>query len=84
KHGTDTLAKLCKLSDGIYGSLNKLREVTEKARAMTGSEECPALCRDEMIPLMDSLRRDADEAETLVKRELWPFPTYGDLLYYND
>ncbi|MBR4799673.1 MAG: glutamine synthetase type III, partial [Clostridia bacterium] len=84
KHETETLSRLCALSDGIYASLTSLRAGTEKVRASMGKEECPALCRDEIIPLMDSLRRDADEAETLVKRDLWPFPTYGDLLYYND
>ena len=32
---------------------------------------------------MAELRRAADEAEILTERDYWPFPTYGDLLYYN-
>ena len=84
KHESETLEKLCALSDGIYCTLGKLREATESVRETIGQPECPAACRDVIRPLMEELRRDADEAETLVKRGSWPFPTYGDLLYYND
>ena len=30
---------------------------------------------------MDTLRSAADSAEALTDRTLWPYPTYGDLLY---
>ena len=30
---------------------------------------------------MQELRAVADELETLVGEEYWPFPTYGDLLF---
>ena len=30
---------------------------------------------------MHELRAVADELETLVAEEYWPFPTYGDLLF---
>ena len=41
-----------------------------------------AQMRDKVVPLMRQLRADADELETVVGREYWPMPTYGDLLYY--
>ena len=37
--------------------------------------------RDELLPAMDVLRAAADEAETLTAADVWPFPTYGDLLF---
>ena len=37
--------------------------------------------RDLLLPVMDTLRAAADEAEEIVPREEWPFPTYGDLLF---
>ncbi len=38
--------------------------------------------RYEVFPAMQALRAVADELETIVGKEDWPFPTYGDLLYY--
>ena len=34
-----------------------------------------------MFPAMQELRAVADELETLVGEDYWPFPTYGDLLF---
>jgi len=34
------------------------------------------------LPAMDALRAPADALEDLVGKQYWPFPTYGDLLYY--
>jgi glutamine synthetase len=30
---------------------------------------------------MSALRVDGDKLETIVDEELWPIPTYGDLLF---
>ena len=30
---------------------------------------------------MDNIRHIADEAETVVSRDYWPYPTYGDILF---
>jgi glutamine synthetase len=37
--------------------------------------------RDKLVPAMAELRAVADELETLVAKEYWPFPTYGELLF---
>ena len=37
--------------------------------------------RDEILPRMATLRAPADKAETLVGADMWPYPTYGDLLF---
>lgn len=34
-----------------------------------------------VIPPMNALRSACDEAENLTSEELWPFPTYGDILF---
>jgi glutamine synthetase len=39
------------------------------------------LYRDGVFKAMADLREDADILETIVDREIWPFPTYGDILY---
>jgi glutamine synthetase len=37
--------------------------------------------RDKLVPAMTELRAVADELETIVAKDFWPFPTYGDLLF---
>jgi len=37
--------------------------------------------RDDVIPDMQSLRAVADELETIVGEEYWPYPTYDELLF---
>ena len=81
-HTTSTLKRLVELSDEMSASLTRLRANAEHAQRNLSSEKCGFFCRDEVLPLMDELRKAADEAETLTERSYWPFPTYGDLLYY--
>ena len=35
----------------------------------------------QVFPRMEALRRDVDALENLVPKDLWPMPTYGDLLF---
>ncbi|WP_321330459.1 glutamine synthetase III [uncultured Ilyobacter sp.] len=37
--------------------------------------------RKEILPSMDKIRTAADTLETLCSKEIWPMPTYEDLLY---
>ena len=37
--------------------------------------------KNEIIPLMNEIRKNTDAAEVIMPRELWPYPTYGDLLF---
>ncbi len=36
---------------------------------------------DDVLFIMDNIRNVVDEAETIVAREYWPYPTYGDILF---
>ena len=82
-HTSETLKRLIELSDEMSASLKRLRANAEYAQRNLNSEKCGVYCRDELLPVMAELRRSADEAEILTERSFWPFPTYGDLLYYN-
>ncbi len=37
--------------------------------------------RRQVIPAMDALRKPVDELEMIVDKEIWPMPSYGDLLF---
>ena len=35
----------------------------------------------EIVPAMKALRSPIDKLECIVDKDLWPIPSYGDLLY---
>jgi glutamine synthetase len=37
--------------------------------------------RDEVIPAMSEVRKAADTLETIIDAELWPLPSYAEMLY---
>lgn len=49
---------------------------------MTGTLDAAKNYHDSVFMAMQELRVSCDELETVVSREYWPFPTYGDLLFY--
>ena len=38
-------------------------------------------CKDEVCKAMTELRTPVDELEMLVDKEMWPMPSYGDLIF---
>jgi glutamine synthetase len=44
-------------------------------------EELVQYARNEMLPAMNKIREAADNLETLCSKEIWPIPTYEELLY---
>ena len=62
-------------------ALAGLADVTAKAAAVQGTKECAYAYHDLVVPAMEALRRPADRLEMLVDKELWPMPSYGDLIF---
>lgn len=62
-------------------ALSALLEVAEYAgRAPEGRLRAEAY-RDRVLPAMAALRAPVDRLETLMPADVWPMPTYGDLLF---
>lgn len=63
------------------------RRIESLDKAIAGTHECTdLLCeaqyfRDKVLSAMQELRAVSDELETIVAKDAWPFPTYGDLLF---
>ena len=38
-------------------------------------------CREKVVKAMEELRKPVDELEMLVDKEMWPMPSYGDLIF---
>ncbi len=62
-------------------ALVKLQEMENKASAMTEGREQAFVYKDEVKEAMEALRRPVDELEMLVDKEVWPYPTYADLMF---
>ena len=65
-----------------YAAEKKLEETQRAVKSETDLQTEANLCHEKVFAAMQELREYCDRLETLVPKELWPFPTYGDLLLY--
>ena len=62
-------------------ALDKLKRTLTKAEAIKGNRETAVYYRSKVVPAMAELRGPVDKLEMLVDKEIWPMPSYGDLLF---
>ena len=62
-------------------ALANLTDITEKCAAMGGGRDQAVAYHEEVVPAMTALRTPVDKLEMLVDKELWPMPSYGDLIF---
>jgi glutamine synthetase len=82
--GTTREAK--KLLDRVTGLVDDFRSRTDKlATALTehaaDAEKHAKHMRDVVVPAMNALRETGDQIELIVPHELWPLPTYREMLF---
>ena len=68
------------LSD-VRTALTKLTEVTNTGNAMDEGREQAVYYRDVVKAAMEELRTPVDKLEMIVDKDLWPMPSYGDLIF---
>ncbi|MCR5835417.1 MAG: glutamine synthetase III [Lachnospiraceae bacterium] len=66
----------------MKNATKELARVTAKAFGAETSKESAELFKSEVMAAMDALRKPVDELETIVDKETWPVPSYGDMLFY--
>ena len=62
-------------------ALSKLQDETAKAAVIPDNKERAYAYLNQVTVAMKELREPADKLEMLVDKELWPFPSYGDLIF---
>ena len=62
-------------------ALMVLEEKVKKASGIESQKELAFFFKDEIREAMSGLRTPVDELEMLVDKEIWPMPTYGDLIF---
>ncbi|MCI6983382.1 MAG: glutamine synthetase III [Treponema porcinum] len=79
---TEMLTKVSSLTSEIYKKVQQLEKDVRDVKELSGDASKTAFFyREHVFESMNELRISADELETIVPKELWPFPSYGDLLF---
>ena len=79
---TKTLEKLSVDADTMSDAIDALQDAVDAAKALPTEALKADAFRDNVIPLMNTLRAAADDAETLCGEDYWPLPSYSKMLYY--
>lgn len=78
---TELLEESSRLLKESKEALKKLIEEVENAAQRETGKEQAHYFKDFVVPLMEALRSPVDKLEMLVDKDIWPMPSYGDLLF---
>ncbi|MBQ7678177.1 MAG: glutamine synthetase III [Lachnospiraceae bacterium] len=62
-------------------NLSKLEQAESEGIAMPHGRERAVFYRDHVATVMESLRKPVDKLEMLVDKDMWPMPSYGDMIF---
>ncbi len=82
KAETKLLKKLSGGADVISDDIDELVEAHDAMIATADVQARGEACRDNVLPAMEKLRKDADAMESICSKEYWPLPSYNDILFY--
>lgn len=81
----DSQKEMLKTVSNLVGSANeavkKLEKIVAECADIGEALEKAEFCRDKVIPAMRELRKFGDALEMNVKADLWPLPTYAEMLF---
>ena len=78
---TDMLKESSALLVEAKNALVILEKANEAAHAMAQGREQAIAYRDTVTTAMQALREPIDKLEMIVDKEMWPMPSYGDLIF---
>ena len=65
----------------IQTAVEALKKAEKEAAAIEDAKQQAFFYKDTVKEIMAQLRQPADELEMIVDKEMWPFPTYGELMF---
>ena len=77
---TETARAVSALTEELYAACGQLE--ADIAGIPADATEAMDYCHKNLVPGMAKARKAADELEALLPKEAWPFPVYGDILFY--
>ena len=78
---SELLRDIMSLLNEANAAVRALRKVTAEASGIQDNEERAHYYHDHVMAAMDALRSPIDSLEMLVDKEVWPMPSYGDLMF---
>ena len=78
---TEVIELLNTLNGSMYRLCGDLDKSLEKAKNCDCVQKQAELYHDEVLQIMENIRKAADRAETVTAREYWPYPGYEELLF---
>ena len=75
------IQRLSLMTKVLYDKVAALDEALIAVREIEDIAENAKSYKNDILPIMQEIRATADEAELIVAKKYWPFPTYGDLLF---
>ena len=76
-----SLKKVSGLVDKLSDAIDTLEAAVEKAQGISKVNMQARSYRDAVIPAMGDVRDAADALEVLVDADVWPLPTYAEMLF---
>ena len=77
----ELITKLSLLTGTTYTNVKALEKALMDAGDITDTTELAKYYKDAVFAAMNELRIGVDELETLTDSKIWPYPSYGDLLF---
>jgi glutamine synthetase len=80
KEAKKTLDAILKLTDEFKQRTDKLQDLLDH-EGNGGAEKHAKYFRDKIVPAMGALRETGDNLESIVPHDIWPLPTYREMLF---
>ncbi len=77
----ETVTRLTELSTLAFARLKMLENAAAEAKKIKCPEERAYAFRESVLPIMEDLRSAVDGIEPLIPVDMWPYPTYGKILF---
>ncbi|MEA5135907.1 MAG: glutamine synthetase III [Candidatus Fimivivens sp.] len=75
------VSKLTLRAASLSSRIDELDSLLLKTKEFSDLNECAQFHHNSLFAMMQELRAVADELESMVDENAWPFPTYGQLLF---
>ena len=77
----EILRKVTNYLTAARDALVKLKELDMQGRKLERGEKQAQFFKSQVVPAMEALRKPIDKLEMIVEKDIWPMPSYGDLIF---
>ena len=81
QHILNKIKFLTESVDKIAHSKNKLEDLLKRVKNLNGNLLKAEFCRDEIIKEMNNLRKNVDDVEQKIPKDLWKIPSITEILH---